>query len=155
MKWIKTWWVVLLGILVANSVAWLVLSWLQPPETPVRAIWVTRVDYTMPEDVRSIVNNVAAAGFTDVFFQIRGNATAFYKSRLEPWADELSGKQVGKLGNDPGWDPLQLALDTARPHGLRVHAYMNVLAVPRGISSICPPAISIVWSFRVIMLFAV
>jgi uncharacterized lipoprotein YddW (UPF0748 family) len=138
MKWIKTGWIVLFGMVAAIFVARGIMGLRQPSLPPVRALWVTRFDYTTPEDVGSIVNNVAAAGFTDVFFQIRGNATAFYKSRLEPWAYELSGKKAELLGNDPGWDPLQLALDTARPHGLRVHAYMNVLPGWKGLED--PPA---------------
>ncbi len=137
MKWIKTGWVVLLSIVAVATVVWVALSLFEPQQPPVRALWVTRFDYTTPADVRSIVKNVAAAGFTDVFFQIRGNATAFYKSELEPWAYELSGTQVEMLGSDPGWDPLQLALDTARPHGLRVHAYMNVLPGWKGLKD--PP----------------
>ena len=145
MKWIKTGWIALLSMVVAASVVWVVLSLLEPQQPPVRALWVTRFDYTTPADVRSIVNNVAAAGFTDVFFQIRGNATAFYKSELEPWAYELSGKQVEMLGSDPGWDPLQLALDTARPHGLRVHAYMNVLPGWKGLKD-PPPAAGQLWT---------
>jgi len=116
-----------------------------PPQPPVRALWVTRFDYATPEDVCSIIDNVAAAGFTDVFFQIRGNATVFYKSRLEPWAYELSGGQVEMLGSDPGWDPLQLALDTAHPHGLRVHAYMNVLPGWKGLED-PPPAAGQLWT---------
>jgi len=145
MKWIKTLWVVLLGIMAAAFVAWVLLNPSAPPQPPVCALWVTRFDYTTPEDVRSIIDNVAEAGFTDVFFQIRGNATVFYKSRLEPWAFELSGKQVEMLGSDPGWDPLQLALDTAKPHGLRVHAYMNVLPGWKGMED-PPPAAGQLWT---------
>ncbi len=109
----------------------------EPARPQVRALWVTRFDYSTPEDVRSIIRNVAEAGFSDVFFQIRGNATTFYPSRLEPWAYELSGDDVGLLGNDPGWDPLQLAIDEARSTGLRVHAYMNVLPGWKGLAD--PP----------------
>lgn len=109
----------------------------QKQEEPIRALWVTRFDYTTAEDVRKIVQNVAAAGFTDLFFQIRGNGTVFYASQLEPWASELSGGNIAELGRDPGWDPLQLALDTAKPHGLRVHAYINVLPGWRGLEE--PP----------------
>ncbi|RKX43610.1 MAG: hypothetical protein DRP64_07965 [Verrucomicrobia bacterium] len=145
MKWIKTLWVVLFGIVAAVSIAWVVWNPSGPPQPPVRTLWVTRFDYTTPEDVRSIIDNVAGAGFTDVFFQIRGNASVFYKSRLEPWAFELSGGQVEMLGSDPGWDPLQLALDTARPHGLRVHAYMNVLPGWKGLED-PPPAIGQLWT---------
>ena len=138
MKWTKILWMLLIGIGVLSVVTWVLLDRFRPPQPPVRALWVTRFDYTTPEDVRRIVNNVARAGFTDVFFQIRGNGTAFYQSEMEPWAFELSGTQVEKLGTHPGWDPLQLALDTARPHGLRVHAYMNVLPGWKGLEE--PPA---------------
>jgi uncharacterized lipoprotein YddW (UPF0748 family) len=108
----------------------------QPP--PIRALWVTRWDYNTPEDVRSIIENVSRWGFTDVFFQIRGNGTAYYRSTTEPWAYELSGSDVSSLGIDPGWDPLQTAIDAARETGLRLHAYMNVLPGWKGREE--PPA---------------
>lgn len=104
----------------------------------VKAIWVTRFDYDSPDDVRSIVSNLDEAGFTDVFFQIRGNGTVFYRSRIEPWAYELSGGKVSALGTDPGWDPLQVAVDSAAPTTLRIHAYMNVLPGWKGMKD--PPA---------------
>ncbi len=145
MKWRKTGWVVWFGIVAAVSIIRGVLNASSSPPPPVCALWVTRFDYTTPADVRSIIDNVAAAGFTDVFFQVRGNATVFYKSELEPWAFELSGNKVEILGSDPGWDPLQLALDTARPHGLRVHAYMNVLPGWKGLED-PPPAAGQLWT---------
>jgi uncharacterized lipoprotein YddW (UPF0748 family) len=127
----------LLAVTALVAVLYIVVRPGQQRLPKIRALWVTRFDYTMPEDVQRILNNVAEAGFTDVFFQIRGNGTAFYKSQLEPWAFELSGDDVSRLGTDPGWDPLQLALDTARPHELRVHAYMNVLPGWKGLTN--PP----------------
>ncbi len=111
----------------------------------VRALWVTRFDYAVPDDVKQIIRNVGEAGFTDVFFQIRGNGTAFYKSALEPWAYELSGGRLENLGRDPGWDPLQLAVDEARAYGLRVHAYMNVLPGWKGLAD-PPPAAGQLWT---------
>jgi uncharacterized lipoprotein YddW (UPF0748 family) len=108
------------------------------PPPQVRALWVTRFNYSSPEDVRRIIANLAEAGITDVFFQVRGSGTAFYDSKLEPWAHELSSGNVQDLGKDPGWDPLQLAIDEARPHGVRVHAYMNVLPGWVGLEE--PPA---------------
>ncbi len=99
----------------------------------VRAIWVTRFDYKTPVDVKMIVVNCARAGFTDIFFQIRGNGTVFYPSRVEPWAFELSGNEVSLTGRNPGWDPLQTAVEEARGVGIRLHAYMNVLPGWRGL----------------------
>jgi uncharacterized lipoprotein YddW (UPF0748 family) len=145
MKMIKTVLVVLLCATALTAVVLVVLNSIPPAQPPVRALWVTRFDYTTPEDVRGIIDNVGEAGFSDVFFQIRGNATAFYKSELEPWAYELSGKNVSMLGTDPGWDPLQLALDTAKPYGLRVHAYMNVLPSWKGLEE-PPVAVKQLWT---------
>lgn len=98
----------------------------------VRAVWVTRFDYKAPADVSAIIANCARAGFTDIFFQIRGNGTVFYPSRMEPWAFELSGKDVSATGRDPGWDPLRLAATAAKQNGIRLHAYLNVLPGWRG-----------------------
>ncbi len=140
---------VLLAILIAVTavVAVLFVS-VRPkgPELPnVISLWVTRFDYDSAEDVRKIIQNVGESGFTDVFFQIRGNGTVFYNSNLEPWAHELSGHKLPNLGKDPGWDPLQLAIETAKPYGLRVHAYMNVLPGWKGLED--PPlATGQLWS---------
>lgn len=103
----------------------------------VRAIWVTRFDFKTPSDVDAIVANCARAGFTDIFFQIRGNGTVSYPSRVEPWAFELSGTDPSFTGRNPGWDPLKVAADSAGKRGIRLHAYMNVLPGWRGVKE--PP----------------
>jgi len=106
----------------------------RPPLMPeVRAIWVTRYDYKTPLDVSSIVVNCAKVGFTDIFFQVRGNGTAYYPSRVEPWAYELhAGNDVANTGKDPGWDPLLMASGWAKRYNIRLHAYINVLPGWRG-----------------------
>jgi uncharacterized lipoprotein YddW (UPF0748 family) len=86
-----------------------------------RGLWVTRWNYDSAEDVRGIVAAMADAGFNQIYFQVRGRADAFYRSAYEPWAAELSGT----LGVDPGWDPLQTAIDAAHARGLEVHAWLN------------------------------
>ena len=85
-------------------------------------MWVTRWDFRTPEDVDAIMEAVAAAGFNQVYFQVRGAADAYYRSSLEPWAAPLAGK----LGKDPGWDPLQRAITKARAKGLELHAWINL-----------------------------
>jgi uncharacterized lipoprotein YddW (UPF0748 family) len=116
----------------------LMLSGASPARLPeVRAIWVTRFDYKKPADVEAIIANCARAGFTDIFFQIRGNGTVFYPSRTEPWAFELTGADASATGRNPGWDPLQVAADGAKKRGIRLHAYMNVLPGWRGVKD--PP----------------
>jgi len=102
----------------------------QPPA--VRAIWVTRFDYMSKEDVERIFKNLSMAGFTDVFFQVRGNGTTFYPSKVELWAYELSGTNVANTGKAPGWNPLQCAIEASHKSGIRIHAYANVLPGWRG-----------------------
>jgi uncharacterized lipoprotein YddW (UPF0748 family) len=103
----------------------------------VRAIWVTRFEFKTRADVEAVVANCARAGFTDIFFQIRGNGTVFYPSQVEPWAYELSGSDVAQVGRNPGWDPLAVAAAAAKARGVRLHAYMNVLPGWRGVKD--PP----------------
>lgn len=98
----------------------------------IRSIWVTRWDYKKPQDIKSILHNCATHGFNQIIFQIRGNATAFYKSKYEPWAWELTGKDPQSLGKDPGWDPLQTAIDECKKLNLELHAYLNVFPGWRG-----------------------
>lgn len=53
-------------------------------------------------------------------FQVRGNGTVCYRSKLEPWADELGGRY-------PGYDPLGVAITEARRRGISLHAWVNVM----------------------------
>ena len=92
----------------------------------VRATYVTRWDYKTPEDVKQIIKNCRDYHLNVLIFQVRGNATAFYPSKLEPWAWELTGEDVSTLGKDPGWDPLTLACKEAHARGIELHAWMNV-----------------------------
>ena len=56
----------------------------------VRATYVTRWDYKTPEDVKQIIKNCRDYHLNVLIFQVRGNATAFYPSKLEPWAQGSS-----------------------------------------------------------------
>lgn len=98
-----------------------------------RGLWVSRFDWAAynnadPAKVEEIVENAAAAGFNVLFFQVRGTADAYYTPGLEPWAQRLTGT----LGQDPGWDPLQLMIDKAHAKGIQVHAYINTYPVWTG-----------------------
>lgn len=91
-----------------------------------RALWVARMAYKTADDVRAIIKNAADHHFNVIIWQVRGNATAYYPSSMEPWAWELTGEDPSTLGQDPGWDPLQLAIDEAHARGLELHAWVNV-----------------------------
>jgi uncharacterized lipoprotein YddW (UPF0748 family) len=90
-----------------------------------RALWVTRWDYKTPGDIRLIMERARRANFNVVFFQVRGNADAFYPSALEPWGEEIGGRY-------PGFDPLAVAIREAHLRGLELHAYLNVMPGWRG-----------------------
>lgn len=115
------------------------------PEVEGRALWVTRWDYKSPDDVRKIMANAARLHFNQVLFQVRGNATVFYRSRIEPWAWELTGNGPETTGKDPGWDPLALACNEAHRLGLELHAYMNVFPAWRS-RNYPPPGVGQLWN---------
>ncbi len=94
------------------------------PRGEVRGVWITRFAYSSRAGLEAIIDRAAAANMNAVFVQIRGDGDAFYRSNHEPWARRLSGV----LGRDPGWDPLQVAIDRAHGHGLELHAYFNVFS---------------------------
>ena len=101
-----------------------------------RGVWVTRWDFKNAGDVARIFKNVKELGATQVFFQVRGNATVCYPSRIEPWAWELTGITPATLGKDPGWDPLAVAIEEAAKNHVELHAWMNVFPGWRGVEPI-------------------
>ncbi len=92
-----------------------------PKARPVtRAMWVTRFDYQTPEDIERIAEACKLAGCNTILFQVRGNATAFYRSSYEPWAEQFNF-------SDPGFDPLSVAIEAAHKRDLRLHAWINMM----------------------------
>lgn len=87
---------------------------------PVHAMWVTRFDYRTEADILDIVRHCDELGMDTLMFQVRGNATAFYDSAYEPWAEELGGRY-------PGFDPLEVALRETRKRGMRLNAWVNLM----------------------------
>ncbi|MEX1111603.1 MAG: family 10 glycosylhydrolase [Chthoniobacterales bacterium] len=68
-----------------------------------------------------MLDSAKSLGLTDVFFQVRPEGDALYRSSLEPWSRFLTGTQ----GKDPGYDPLAFCLSEAGKRGIRVHAWFN------------------------------
>ncbi len=94
------------------------------PHGEYRAVWVTRFEWTSTdpdecrEQIRETIKSTADHNFNAVVFQIRGAAETLYPSELEPWSP-LLGEQ------DPGFDPVALAIEEAHRRGLEFHAYIN------------------------------
>lgn len=72
-------------------------------------------------DLETIVNTAATAGLNAIFFQVRPESDALYRSTLEPWSRFLTGTQ----GRDPGYDPLATLLALAKARRIEVHAWIN------------------------------
>lgn len=67
------------------------------------------------------LDKLKSLGINTVFFQVKPDATALWPSKILPWSDMLTGK----IGEDPGYDPLQFMLDEAHKRGIKVHAWFN------------------------------
>lgn len=98
-----------------------------------RGVWVAVVEnidfpahktaYSFQQSFCRMLNNIKAAGFTAVIFQIRSNCDAFYPTRLAPWSRWLSGKEGGHLGKN--FDPLMFMINETHKRGLEFHAWFN------------------------------
>ncbi len=102
---------------------------LSHPTAETRALWVTRWDYKTPDDIKKIVDNAKYLNFNVILLQVRGNATVAYPSQYEPWSKEFNYQ-------NPGWDPLQLAIKLAHENNIECHAWINVYP---GWSGVEPP----------------
>ena len=76
------------------------------------------------EEFRSILERMEEFGMNTLFFQIRPNNDAFYKSELNPWSEFLVGP-----GIDPGWDPLEWMIDETHKRGFDFQCWMNAYRV--------------------------
>lgn len=112
----------------------------QRSQEPMRGVWlatVSRLDWPPISSVNGSssairisqqkkaltdkLDNLKRLGINTVFFQVKPDATALWQSKILPWSDTLTGK----IGEDPGYDPLQFMLDEAHKRGMRVHAWFN------------------------------
>ncbi|GHC74801.1 glycosyl hydrolase [Nocardiopsis terrae] len=104
-----------------------------PPKHQMRAQWIAgvyNIDWPTeqgqsPEeqqaDLADLYDEAVANGLNAVFVQIRPTADAFWPSPHEPWSEWLTGEQ----GGDPGYDPLEFAVEEAHARNLEFHAWYN------------------------------
>ncbi len=76
---------------------------------------------TKQQELRAIIDAAADAGLNALFFQVRPESDALYVSSYEPWSRFLTGTQ----GQDPGFDPLAVAIEHAHRRGIELHAWIN------------------------------
>ncbi|MBE5213490.1 glycoside hydrolase family 10 protein [Pectobacterium sp. A535-S3-A17] len=112
----------------------------QQNKEPMRGVWlatVSRLDWppvgsvnasspairiTQQQDaLKGKLDKLKNLGINTVFFQVKPDGTALWRSKILPWSDMLTGN----IGQEPGYDPLQFMLDEAHKRGMKVHAWFN------------------------------
>lgn len=91
---------------------------------PVASVNVTHASARVAMQKKALIDkldNLQTLGINTVFFQVKPDGTALWPSAILPWSDMLTGK----IGENPGYDPLQFMLDEAHKRGMRVHAWFN------------------------------
>ncbi|MCX4879586.1 MULTISPECIES: glycoside hydrolase family 10 protein [unclassified Streptomyces] len=86
--------------------------------------WPSRPGMTAAEQRRELIGHLDVAvrnRLNTVIFQVRPTADALWPSPYEPWSEYLTGTQ----GKDPGWNPLETAVEEAHARGLELHAWFN------------------------------
>lgn len=86
--------------------------------------WPSRAGLSIPQqqaEMIALLDAAQQAGLNAVILQVRAAGDALYPSALEPWIKSFSGVQ----GVDPGWDPLQYAVEQAHARGIELHAWFN------------------------------
>lgn len=111
------------------------------PKYEVRAAWLTavygldwpRTKATNPTSIRKqkeelldILDKLKAANFNTILFQTRTRGDVLYPSSIEPFNSILTGK----IGGDPGYDPLAFAIEECHKRGMECHAWM--VTIPLG-----------------------
>lgn len=117
-------------------------------ERELRGGWVatvSRIDWPSSDDpvaqraeLSHILDGAVAAGLNAVFLQVRPAADALYPSELEPWSVYLTGTQ----GEDPGYDPLQYAIEECQERGLELHAWLNPYRARASAGALAPNHVS-------------
>ena len=76
------------------------------------------------------LDKAAELNINAIFFQVRPEADALYKSQIVPWSRYLTGT----FGKDPGFDPLAFAIEEAHKRNIELHAWLNPYRVSMNIN---------------------
>lgn len=95
------------------------LDW--PPVNTVNVADAGRRAELQKKALTDKLDKLKSLGINTVFFQVKPDGTALWPSKILPWSDMMTGK----IGQDPGYDPLQFMLDEAHSRGMAVHAWFN------------------------------
>ena len=125
----------------------LVFMWLfasaEQPKHEFRATWlatVSGIDWPktkatndtkreqQKQELIDILDKMKAGNMNAICMQVRSLCDAMYVSSYEPWSVALTGTR----GKDPGYDPLQFAIDEAHKRGMELHVWVNPFRASTG-----------------------
>ena len=102
------------------------------PKRETRAVWVTTLmglDWPrakartaegrerQKQELCQMLDRLKAIHINTVLLQTRVRSTVIYPSKTEPWDLCLTGQ----YGQDPGYDPLQFAIEECHKRGMELH----------------------------------
>lgn len=98
-----------------------------------RAVWISYLDWekmssdqaTFQAEVNQMMKRCVDLKMNAVFVHVRPDGDAMYPSSYYPWSRFITGTQ----GQNPGYDPLKIFVDTAHRYGLQFHAWFNPFRV--------------------------
>ena len=101
------------------------------PKREFRGAWIQCVNgqylgktpAMLREMLSSQLDVLKGAGINAIFFQVRAEGDALYRSSYEPWSRYLTGRQ-GEAPED-GWDPLAWMIEQCHNRGMECHAWIN------------------------------
>ncbi|MCE1190123.1 MAG: family 10 glycosylhydrolase [Ignavibacteria bacterium] len=115
------------------------------PKREMRGAWiatVNNIDYPSAKnngawqntvELRNMLTTLHNAGINTIFFQVRTECDALYKSSLEPWSYWLTGKQG--QAPDSAFDPLQAVIEESHKLGMELHAWFNPYRAEKAIGN--------------------
>lgn len=118
------------------------LSGLINPDKEVRGVWIASVSNInfpskkglsgsqLKAELDDIIATCVAANLNSIYFQVRPNSDALYKSSIFPVSEWLTGVQGSGLQDN--FDPLEYLVEAAHEKGIAVHAWINPLRVTVG-----------------------
>ena len=109
------------------------------PKREARAVWLTTLSgldwpkakantlegcERQKQELCALLDQLKAIHINTVLLQTRVRGSVIYPSSIEPWDVALTGQ----YGKDPGYDPLQFAIEEAHKRGMELHAW--VVTIP-------------------------
>ena len=118
-------------LMIVSTVIYATADTYTPRKREFRGAWIQCVNgqfigmstQKMQQTLSYQLDELQKDGVNAIFFQVRAECDALYKSDLEPWSRFLTGKQ-GQAPS-PYWDPLQWMIDECHSRGMELHAWLN------------------------------